>query len=115
MKPEEYTRLRSQSVTSNQRGGCRYPPDDFTEQGVAMLTSVLNSPRTVQVNVEIMRAFVRLRTALATNAELARSLDELEQEFDGQTKAVVDAIRQLMAASEIVPRRIGFKTGSDNH
>jgi hypothetical protein len=77
-----------------------------------MLSSVLNNPRAIQVNVEIMRAFVRLRTAIATNAELARRLDELERKYDRQFEAVIDAIRKLMTAPEATPRRIGFRTGA---
>ncbi len=90
----------------------------FTEQGVAMLSSVLNSPRAVRVNIEIMRAFVRLRQMLATNAELSRRLDELENQYDEQFKAVFDAIRQLM--KEVRPakpkprREIGFHTLMDS-
>ena len=91
------------------RGGRRYPPYAFTEQGVAMLSSVLRSPRAVQVNIEIMRAFVRLRQMLASHAELARKLDALERKYDAQFKVVFDAIRQLMAPPEPKPRRrIGF-------
>ena len=80
----------------------------FTEQGVAMLSSVLRSKRAVQVNVEIMRAFVRLRQMLASNAQLARKLAELEKKYDAQFKVVFDAIRQLMAPSEPKTRKIGF-------
>ena len=107
-------RLRSQSVTSKTsgRGGRRYPPYAFTEEGVAMLSSVLRSRRAVQVNIEIMRAFVRLRRILAVNSELARRLDELEsrvQGHDEQFVHVIRAIRQLMAPPESPKRRrIGF-------
>ncbi len=78
------------------RGGRRYLPYAFTEQGVAMLSSVLNSERAVKVNIEIMRAFVSLRQMLASNAELARKLDALEKKYDHQFKVVFDAIKQLM-------------------
>lgn len=100
--------LRSQSVTSNERrGGRRYLPYAFTEQGVAMLSSVLGSQQAVQVNIAIMRAFVRLRELLATHAELARKLEALERKYDRRFRVVFVAIRQLMAASE--PRqRVGF-------
>ncbi len=100
--------LRSQSVTSNERrGGRRYLPYAFTEQGVAMLSSVLGSQQAVQVNIAIMRAFVRLRELLATHKELARKLEELERKYDKRFRVVFVAIRQLMAASD--PRqRIGF-------
>ena len=101
--------LRSQFVTSSW-GGRRYRPRAFTEQGVAMLSSVLRSPRAVQVNIEIMRAFVRLRQMLAEHKELARRLDELEEKYDAQFKGVFDAIRQLMAPAATKHRRLGFRT-----
>ena len=109
---EEFAHLRSQSVTSNlkgRRGGRRYLPYAFTEQGVAMLSSVLNSPRAILVNVEIMRAFVRLRQMLASHADLARKLNALEKKYDAQFKAVFDAIRQLMAPPASKRRAIGFR------
>ena len=103
--------LRSQAVTSKGRGGRRKPVAVFTEQGVAMLSSVLRSERAVQVNVEIIRAFVRLRHLLATNADLARRLDSLESKYDEQFSVVFDAIRQLMAEPALPdPPPIGFKT-----
>jgi hypothetical protein len=105
---EEFDHLRSQIVTSSRWGGRRYPPYAFTEQGVAMLSSVLNSPRAIQVNIEIMRAFIRLRRMLATHEELARKLEELEQKYDEQFQVVFEAIRQLMAPPEPERRRIGF-------
>jgi hypothetical protein len=86
----------------------KYLPYAFTEQGVAMLSSVLRSPRAVQVNVEIMRAFVRLRRLLQSNAELAAKLAELEKKYDGQFKIVFDAIRELMTPPETPKRPIGF-------
>jgi hypothetical protein len=110
--------LRSQIVTlENGRGRHRkYLPYAFTEQGVAMLSSVLRSPRAIQVNIEIMRAFVNLRRMLATHADLARKLAALEMKYDIQFKAVFDAIRQLMAPSSPTPRRqrIGFITEKEN-
>ena len=90
------------------RGGRRYLPYVFTEQGVAMLSSVLRSKRAVQVNVEIMRAFVRLRRMLASNQELARKLAALEKKYDSQFRVVFEAIRQLMAPTSPRRRRIGF-------
>lgn len=109
---EEFDALRSQSVTSSSWGGRRYPPYAFTEQGVAMLSSVLRSDRAVQVNIQIMRAFVRLRRLLATHEALARQLDALERKYDRQFKVVFDAIRELMAPATRGPRRqIGFSTG----
>ncbi|RJR34319.1 MAG: ORF6N domain-containing protein [Deltaproteobacteria bacterium] len=105
---EEFDILRSQFVTSSQWGGRRYPPFAFTEQGVAMLSSVLNSPRAIAVNIEIMRAFIMLRRMLASHADLARKLEALEKKYDAQFKVVFDAIRKLMASPEPKRRRIGF-------
>ena len=103
--------LRSQSATSNGRGGRRYLPYAFTEQGVAMLSSVLNSEQAILVNVAIMRAFVRLRETFGAHKELARKLEELERKctiHDVQIKAVFDAIRALMEPPKTPRRRIGF-------
>ena len=91
-------------------GGRRYAPYAFTEQGVAMLSTVLNSPRAIAVNIEIMRAFVRLRLILASNKELAHRLDQLEAKTDAKFKAVFEAIRQLMTPPESKRRPIGFVT-----
>ncbi len=110
-KSGDGTALRSQFGTSNSRGGRRYLPYAFTEQGVAMLSSVLRSPRAVQVNIEIMRAFVHLRQMLQANADLARKLATLEREYDIQFKIVFDAIRGLMAPPVKPRRRIGFGGG----
>ena len=106
---QEFKDLRSQSVISSTWGGRRYPPYAFTEQGVAMLSSVLKSQRAIQANIEIMRAFVRLRRMLAESAELARRLDELEKKYDAQFKLVFEAIRELMAPPESPKDRIGFR------
>jgi hypothetical protein len=93
-------------------GGAR--PMAFTEQGVAMLSSVLRSRRAVQVNIAIMRAFVRLREMLLSNAGLARKLADLERKYDSQFKAVFDAIRQLMAPPPAPPKpEIGFHVKED--
>ena len=112
---DEFDNLRSQNVTSSLPitwGGRRYPPYAFTEQGVAMLSSVLRSDRAVLVNIEIMRAFVRLRQMLASHAELARKLDALEKKYDRQFKAVFDAIRALMSPRPVPAKReIGFHAG----
>ena len=104
---EEIEILRCQIGTSSW-GGRRYPPYVFTEQGVAMLSSVLRSERAVRVNIEIMRAFVRLRQVMTTQVDLTRRLDELEQRYDTQFKVVFDALRQLMAPPETDSRRIGY-------
>ncbi len=109
LNEQEVAALRSQAVISKTgRGGRRYPPYAFTEQGVAMLSSVLKSERAVKVNIEIMRAFVRLRRMLASHAELARKLDALEKKYDAQFRAVFDAIRELMKPPEPKKRQIGF-------
>jgi phage regulator Rha-like protein len=108
LSKEEYDALRSQFGTLKRGEHSKYLPYAFTEQGVAMLSSVLRSARAVQVNVEIMRTFVRLRQILASNAQLARKLDTLEKKYDAQFKVVFDAIRELMTPSEPKKRKIGF-------
>ena len=109
MSKEEYELLRSQIVISKKgRGGRRYLPYVFTEQGVAMLSSVLRSERAVQVNIEIMRAFARLRRMLASNEDLARKLAALEKKYDSQFRVVFEAIRELMAPPDPKKRKIGF-------
>ena len=117
LSPKELAVLRSQIVTSNEksgRGGRRYPPYAFTEQGVAMLSSVLHSDRAVHVNIEIMRVFVRLRQMLASNAGLARKLVALEKKYDAQFRVVFDAIRELMIPPEPKKKRpIGFAPWGD--
>ncbi len=107
---EETTALRSQFVTSKNRGGRQYRPYAFTEQGVAMLSSVLHSERAIQVNIAIMRAFVQLRELIGSNKGLARRLNELEKKYDSQFRVVFEAIRELMAEPESKVKRIGFKT-----
>jgi hypothetical protein len=125
----EWDTLRSQSVISNVgRGGRRYAPYAFTEQGVAMLSSVLGSAQAIAVNIEIMRAFVRLREVIVSNKELAQRLDELENKAElmslkhdtfehntrVQLKQVFDAIRELMAQPEPAKKRAtGFVTPDD--
>lgn len=108
---EEFAGLRSQFVTSN-RGGRRYLPYAFTEQGVAMLSSVLKSPRAIAVNIEIMRAFVKLRQAIASNKELARRFAELERRLNAHDHAIANilqAIRELMQPRTPAQKRpIGF-------
>ncbi|MBI5636412.1 MAG: ORF6N domain-containing protein [Nitrospinae bacterium] len=106
---EESKNLKSQFVTSSW-GGRRHPPYAFTEQGVAMLSSVLKSPRAIAVNIEIMRTFVKLRQFLATNEGLARKLADVEKKYDRQFKAVFDAIRQLMEPPQRLSKpKIGFR------
>jgi len=101
---------RSQPVTMKRGANIKYLPYAFTEQGVAMPSSVLRSPRAVQVNIEIMRAFVRLRQMLQANADLDRKLTALEKKYDAQFRAVFDAIRELMAPPKTKGRKpIGFE------
>lgn len=108
---QEFDRLKSQIVTSSWGGLRRAFPYAFTEQGVAMLSSVLRSKRAIQVNIAIMRAFVRLREMIGSNKALARRLNELEKKYDAQFRVVFDAIRELMAEPATTKsRRIGFKT-----
>ncbi len=106
----EAANLKSQFVTSRSHGGSRKLPRVFTEQGVAMLSSVLRSRRAIEVNIAIMRAFVQVRELAAASADVALRIDELEQRYDGQFADVFDAIREL--ASPSVPEaprpRIGF-------
>ena len=111
LNAEEFANLKSQIVISSW-GGSRAAPYAFTEQGVAMLSSVLRSDRAIHVNVEIMRAFVRLRQMLASNADLARKLATLEKKYDAQFKIVFDAIRELMTPPDPKKKRpIGFVQG----
>ena len=108
---QEFTDLRSQFGTSSHWGGRRYPPYAFTEQGVAMLSSVLRSKRAVEVNIEIMRAFVRLRGMLTGQEQFGRKLAQLERKYDHhdkQIKVVFDAIRQLIESPPKKARKIGF-------
>ena len=103
LTPEEHAPLLLQFARAN-RGGRRTQPYAFTQEGVAMLSSVLGSERAVQVNIAIMRAFVRLRQLLSTNADLTRKLEEMEKKYDGQFKVVFDALRQLMSSPTAKPR-----------
>ncbi|MBC7837787.1 MAG: ORF6N domain-containing protein [Nitrospiraceae bacterium] len=112
LTPEEVERLRSQIATLKPGRGQhrKYSPYAFTEQGVAMLSSVLHSERAIQVNIAIMRAFVQLREMIGSNKTLARRLNELEKKYDSQFRVVFEAIRSLMAEPEPKVKRIGFKT-----
>lgn len=117
LTPQEWTHLRSQIVISSaEHGGRRYPPYAFTEQGVAMLSSVLNSSRAIAVNIEIMRAFVRMRELLASNRELAQKLGELECKVathDQSITGILKAIRELMNPPVPKRRGIGFMANFD--
>jgi hypothetical protein len=109
MSPDEWESLKCQIGISKGRGGRRSAPYVFTEQGVAMLSSVLNSERAVEANVQIMRAFVKLREILSTHRDLAKKLAELEQKYDRQFSVVFDAIRKLMEPPAVPKKRqIGF-------
>ena len=125
LSAQEWESLRSQFVTSNVgRGGRRYAPYAFTEQGVAMLSSVLNSPRAIAINIEIMRAFVQVRAMAGTHQDLAKQLAELQDKTESlamshdmfsrntrnQLKQVFDALRELMTPPEPPKRPIGFVT-----
>lgn len=114
LSAEEFANLKSQIVISSWGGSRRAAPYAFTEQGVAMLASVLHSDRAIHVNIEIMRAFVRLRQMLASNTDLSRKLATLEKKYDAQFKIVFDAIRELMTPPDPKKKRpIGFAPWED--
>lgn len=111
LSDEERDSLKSQIATSKGRGGIRKAPFVFTEQGVAMLSGVLNSQRSIIVNIAIMRAFVQLREYLSSHKDLSKKLENLERKYeshDHQIKAVFDAIRQLMAPATKKKYKVGF-------
>jgi len=110
LMPEEFAALWSQFVTLDAGRGQhpKYRPYAFTEQGVAMLSSVLRSPRAVKVNIETMRTFVQLRQLMATHTDLARKLEEMEKKYDAQFRAVFEAIRRYLAEPTGAPKQIGF-------
>jgi len=116
LKPKEAEILRSQfAISSSRHGGRRTTPYAFTEQGVAMLSSVLNSEQAVRLNIAIMRAFVKLREIIATHKELAEKIGELENKFqkhDSQIAAVFEAIRKLIEPTPLVKQEFGFKPPS---
>ena len=109
---QDLTILKSQFATSRFNwGGRRKPPMAFTEQGVAMLSSVLHSDRAVDVNIAIMRTFVKLREVLNSNQEVGKKLEALEAKYDGKFRLVFDAIKELMSSHEVPRKRIiGLKT-----
>jgi len=110
LSQDEFENLRSQFGTSSLWGGRRYAPYAFTEQGVAMLSSVLKSKRAVRVNIEIMRTFVRLREILSTHKNLARKIEEMERTYDGQFRVVFEALRAMMGPPKREKKPIGFHT-----
>lgn len=109
LSKEEFQDWRSQFVTSREdKIGLRYSPMAFTEQGVAMLSSVLKSERAIEVNIGIMRAFVQMRRMLATHKDLKRKIEEMESKYDGQFRVVFEAIHQLLAEDKKPKKKIGF-------
>jgi len=104
---DEFENLRSQIVTSSW-GGARYLPMAFTEQGVAMLSSVLKSDRAIQVNIQIMRAFTQLRQMLSTHKDLKRKIESMEKKYDQQFQVVFEAIKQLLTEEDKSKKKIGF-------
>jgi hypothetical protein len=109
---EEFDNLRSQFVTSSW-GGQRYLPYAFTENGVAMLSTVLNSEKAIAVNIQIMRTFTRLREIMASHKDLARKIEEMEKKYDYQFKVVFDAIKQLLEPPVKAKKKIGFLRGNE--
>jgi hypothetical protein len=103
--------LRSQFVTLKRGRHYKYLPYAFTENGVAMLSSILNSEGAIEVNIQIMRTFTRLREMLLSHKDLQRKIEEMEKKYDYQFKVVFDAIKQLLEPSEKPKKRIGFLTG----
>jgi hypothetical protein len=109
LSEKEWADLKSQFVISSSWGGRRTAPYAFTELGVAMLSSVLNSERAIQANISIMRAFTQLRGMLAAHADLARKMESLERKYDGQFRVVFEAIRDLMAPPAPAKKPLGFQ------
>lgn len=108
LNKEEFKNLRSQIVTSSW-GGTRYQPLVFTEQGVAMLASVLNSDRAINVNIQIIRTFVKIRELLATNELLQRKMMEIEKKYDNKIKEIFNILEHLLTEEKNPKREIGFK------
>lgn len=107
LSDHEFKNLKSHFATSSSGwGGSRKPPLAFTEQGVAMLSTVLNSDRAIEVNIAIMRAFVRLRKVLNLDKEFENRIAQLERKYDGRFKAIFEAIRELMSTRQVPPKRI---------
>ena len=105
---DENKSLRSQFVTLKRGGHPKYPPMAFTEQGVAMLSSVLNSERAIQINIQIMRAFTRIRQLILDSPDLRREIEELRQETDGKFRIVFQTLEQLLAEEARPKKKIGF-------
>jgi len=111
---EEFLNLRSQIVISSW-GGTRYIPMVFTEQGVAMLSSVLNSDRAIQVNIQIMRTFTKLRKMLSTHEDLKRKIEDMENKYDKKFQIVFEVIKKLISEEQKPKRKIGFKVKHNNY
>ena len=111
LNADEFDNLKSQIVTSSWGGMRRARPYAFTEQGIAMLSSVLNSDRAVQVNIEIMRAFVRFREMMGVHVELVKKINAMEKKYDAQFRVVFDAIRELMNPPSVARKAVGFRVG----
>ena len=109
LNDQEIDSMVSQNAIPSRKHLGGYNPYVFTEQGVAMLSTVLNSDRAIEVNIQIMRAFVKLREMLSTHKDLARKLADMEKKYDTQFKIVFDAIRQLMKPDEPKKKPIGFR------
>ena len=107
LNKDEFNNLRSQIVTSSW-GGARYFPMAFTEHGVAMLSSVLNSNRAIEVNIQIMRAFTQLRKMLSTHEDLKKKIESMEEKYDKQFQIVFEAIKQLLSEEDKPKKKIGF-------
>ncbi len=107
LKQDEIKNLRSHIATSSW-GGTRYTPMAFTEQGVAMLSSVLNSERAIQVNIQIMRAFTQLRKMVSIHEDLRKKIEDMEKKYDKQFKVVFEAIKQLITEEKPIKKKIGF-------
>jgi predicted restriction endonuclease len=114
LNQKEFENLKSQIVISSWGGARRARPYAFTEQGIAMLSSVLRIKRAVQVNIEIMRTFVKLREMLTSHQELSQRLNEMEQKYDAQFKVVFDVIRKFTVSSTKPKRQIGFRRKEKN-
>jgi phage regulator Rha-like protein len=110
---EEYKVLRCQTGTLKRGRHAKYLPYVFTEQGIAMLSSILNSKRAILVNIQIIRTFTKIRKMLLTHKDLKQKIEVMEEKYDGQFKIVFDAIRQLLTPHEKPKRRIGFHPHED--
>lgn len=115
LSKQEFKNWRCRFVTSNlaDKIGLRHPPYAFTEPGLAMLSSVLNSKRAIQVNIQIIRTFIKLREMLLTHEDLKRKIEAMEKKYDKQFRVVFDAIRKLLTPLEKPKQRIGFHPHND--